>query len=142
MMKLQSNGLIALAGVVLLALTYSQTAAQNQTTASRLENQKITTEYSSIDQETALKLYHESVKQAAEEFLSTIPAPDRSGVLYPFDSEWRTRGTDPSNTPSFCAALAWCVGWGLNQGEMSDEQLLGPVLKPSGIDRYAEVSAF
>ncbi len=78
---------------------------------------------SSISVQRSLKLFQQDAIKAAQRLIDETPPADRSRLQYEFFSEQRVRGTDQTNTPSFCAVLAWCEPWGIKQGEMSQPQL-------------------
>ena len=64
----------------------------------------------------------DDVTDAAKAFLNTLTDEQKAKVLYEFTDKARTTGTDTANTPSFCAVLAWCVGWGLTQCSLTYPQ--------------------
>jgi len=78
---------------------------------------------SSVSVQKSLQLFQKDAIKAAQVLIDETPEHDRASLQYPFFSEQRVRGTDQSNTPSFCAVLAWCDPWGIKQGDMSQTQL-------------------
>ncbi len=79
---------------------------------------------SSLATSQRLEMYHDAVTRAALDFVETVPEAQREALLFPFDSAARFSGTETENTPSFCAVLAWCQPWGLQQGVMQQDQLI------------------
>lgn len=78
---------------------------------------------SSIGIQRSLKLFQQDAIKAAQRLIDETPQDDRARLQYQFFTEQRVRGTDQTNTPSFCAVLAWCEPWGIKQVEMSQPQL-------------------
>lgn len=78
------------------------------------------------------------ITKTARTFLDTLTDQQRHEVLAPFNSPNRVSGRDTKHTPSFCAVLAWCVGWGLPQCSLTYPQqralvrLLATALSDSG----------
>ncbi|MEL6863615.1 MAG: DUF3500 domain-containing protein [Bacteroidota bacterium] len=72
----------------------------------------------------ANQFYVAQVEAAAQKLIDATPVSQRSQLIFPFDSTARYLGKDTTETPSFCAVLAWCLpGWGLQQCQMSQAQL-------------------
>ncbi|WP_367390596.1 DUF3500 domain-containing protein [Lewinella sp. LCG006] len=77
------------------------------------------------DEAFATKLFAEEVARAANHLIEVTPEAKRDLLRFRFDDEARTMGKVTSETPSFCAVLAWCLpGWGIQQSDMSHEQLV------------------
>lgn len=79
--------------------------------------------FSSLGVQRGLRLYQRDAIKAAQALINETPEQDREKLQYPFFSEERVRGADQTNTPSFCAVLAWCDPHGIQQGDMSQPQL-------------------
>jgi hypothetical protein len=83
-------------------------------------------------------LYVAEVTDAAREFLASLDEARLGKVLAAFDSPERISGRDTSRTPAFCAVLAWCIGWGVPQCDLTYPQqralarLLTSALSDSG----------
>jgi len=89
--------------------------------------------------------YVAAVALAADGFLEQLTEEQRQEVQFPFDDRGRTRGRETDNTPSFCAILAWCKGWGLSYCSLSFDQrvalnrLLSAALSDSGYQTFRAV---
>lgn len=85
-----------------------------------------------------LSRYSSEVTEAARAFVATLSDEQLRSGLAPFDSRERFTGRDTADTPSFCAVLAWCVGWGLPLCSLETAQqqalsrLLSTALSDSG----------
>ncbi|MEM7122586.1 MAG: DUF3500 domain-containing protein [Pseudomonadota bacterium] len=101
-----------MAAAVLLTLLVATTAGQTA------DEQRET----GIELAAVPDAYVENVVDAARIFLSTLDSDQKAQVLFDFDDKARTSGRDTSSTPSFCAVLAWCVGWGLTQCSLTYPQ--------------------
>ncbi len=69
-----------------------------------------------------VNFYNDNVVELAKEFISLTPSSQLTDLIKPFSSSERTKGRDTDSTPSFCAALSWCIGWGIPQHSMSNAQ--------------------
>lgn len=71
----------------------------------------------------ALELMVADLTQAVQRFADSLTPDQRTALLQPLDAAQRTTSRDASQTPAFCAVLAWCVpGWGVETGTLSFEQ--------------------
>ena len=69
-----------------------------------------------------LTSYTQDVVQLSKQFIALTPDSQKKDLIKPFNSPDRTKGTDTTSTPSFCAVLSWCKGWGIPQCSMNNVQ--------------------